>query len=146
MIWLQVFNLSVIPCLYFLNSFKTPSFQNFWVAPVKGSKSYKDSKGNLDKCGRKTNPTCFGNFSPCAIYQSIYHWGKKCCDQYSEDSSSNIKVTLFSKNIYECYKTKSAGETLNDGVFYTGFTQNVCSSSWLKPYLASLTATGRFKV
>ena len=106
----------------------------------------ENSRESFDKWQRKTNPKDnFGNISRCAVCQSIYHQAKQCSDKHRE-GDDNIKVTLFSKEIHDCYITKFVGETMNGAVLNSGRTQNVCGLSWLNIYLESLTDNEKSKV
>ena len=89
--------------------------------------------------GRKTNKKDnFGNISRCAVWKSIYHWTKKCPDKRREEDDS-IKITLFLKEIHNCYIAKFVGQTINGSALDSGFTQNFCDLSWLNSYSESLT-------
>ena len=63
-----------------------------------------------------------------------------------EDSSNNVKITLFTQDVHNCYIEKFVGETLNCTVLDTGYTKNVCRQSWLDSYLDSLTPGYLLKV
>ena len=77
--------------------------------------------------------------------QSTYHWAKQCLDKRREEDD-NIKVTLFSKEIHDCYITKFVGEIMNGAVLDSECAQNVWGLSWLNMYLESLTDDDKSKV
>ena len=65
----------------------------------------ENSRESISKWGRNTSSKDnFGTISRCAVYQSIYHCAKWCPDKCQEED--NINVTLFLKEIYNCYITK----------------------------------------
>ena len=66
---------------------------------------------NFNKWGQKTNPLDkSGNISCCAMCQSIYHWHNDCPNKVKEDSSNNVKITLFTQDVHSCYIEKFVGE------------------------------------
>ena len=83
----------------------------------------KNSRKSFYKWGRKTNPkNNFGNITCCTVCQSINQWVKKFPDTCQEEDD-NIKVTLLSKEINDCYITKFLGETMNGAILNNGCTR-----------------------
>ena len=108
---------------------------------------YYQLKKNFDKWRQKINPLGkSGNISRCAMCQFIYHWANHCPNKVKEDSSNNVKITLFTQDVHNCYLEKFVGETLNCAVLDTGCTKNVCGQPWLDSYLDSLTPGYLLKV
>ena len=54
--------------------------------------------------------------------QYIYHWANDCPNKVKEDSSNNVKITLFTQDVHSCYIEKFVGETLNCAVLDAGCT------------------------
>ena len=73
---------------------------------------------STDKYDRKTNAVnSNGNIAKCSICQSIYHWFKECPHQIDDAVGNQLKLSLFSKEVYNCYINKFVGETFNHAVF-----------------------------
>ena len=71
--------------------------------------------------------------------EEIFLTQNKCPDRPREEDD-NIKVTLYSKEIHDCFTTKFIGETMDGAVLNSGWTQNDCGLYWcLNSYLESLT-------
>ena len=84
------------------------------------------------KYGWKTNPVYRnGNITKCSISQSIYHWYKECPYKIDDADGNQVKLSLFSKEVYNCFINKFAGETFNHAVLDSECTKTVCGESWL---------------
>ena len=82
---------------------------------------------NTDKYGQKTTPTnSNGNITKCSIYQSIYHWYKECSQNIDNADRNQVKLSLFSKEVYNCLVSKFVEETLNH-VLESRCTKTVCN-------------------
>ena len=78
---------------------------------------------NTDKYGRKMNPlNSSGNITKCSICQSIYHWVRDCPHKV-DDTSTQVKLSLFTDEVYNCYINKFVGETLNHAILDSGCTK-----------------------
>ena len=78
---------------------------------------------NTDKYGRKMNPVnSNGNVKKCSICQSIYHWFRDCPHKL-DDTSTQVKLSLFTDEVYNCYINKFVGETLNHAILDSGCTK-----------------------
>ena len=102
---------------------------------------------NTDKYGRKTNPiNSNGNTTKCSICQSIYHWYKECPHKINYADGNQVKLSLFSKEIYNCYINKFVGETFNHAVLDSRCTKTMCRESWLNNHIDTLSADDKKKV
>ena len=59
----------------------------------------------------------------------MYYWANNYPNKVQD--TSDVKITLFSQEMHECYMAKFVGETLNCAVLDSGCTKNVCGESWL---------------
>ena len=106
-----------------------------------------DRKKMLTNGGKKKNPLDkLGCISRCAICQSIYHWANDCPNKVKENSTNNVKITLFAQDVHSYYIEKFVGETLDCAVLDTGCTKNVPGQSWLDSYLDLLAPGDLLKV
>ena len=105
---------------------------------------------NTDEYGRKSNPVnSNGNIAKCSICQSIYHWYKECpykIDGNDDVDGNQVKLSLFSKEVYDCYMNKFVGETFNHAFLVSECTKTVCEESWLKNYIDTLSADDKKKL
>ena len=104
---------------------------------------------NTYKYGRKTNPVnSSGNITKCSVCQSIYHWYKECPHKINDADGNQVKSSLFSKEVYNCYCyiNKFVGETFNHAVLDSGCTKTVCGESWLNNYIDTISADDKQKV
>ena len=77
----------------------------------------------LIKYGHKMNPVnSSGNIKKCSICQSIYHWFRDCPHKL-DDTSTQVKLSLFTDEVYNCYINKFVGETLNHAILDNGCTK-----------------------
>ena len=86
-----------------------------------------------------------GNITKCSICQSIYHWFRDCPYEV-DDTSTQVKLSLFTDEVYNCYINKFVGETLNHAVLDSGCTKTVCGASWLDSYIETLSECNRKKI
>ena len=86
-----------------------------------------------------------GNIRKCSICQSIYHWFRDCPHKV-DDTSTQVKLSLFTDEVYNCYINKFVGETLNHAVLDSGCTKTVCGASWLDSYTETLSECYRKKI
>ena len=64
-----------------------------------------------------------------------------------DDSDGNqVKLSLFSKKVYNCYINKFVMKTFNHAVLDSGCTKTVCRESWLNNYIDTLPAGDKQKV
>ena len=64
-----------------------------------------------------------------------------------DDSDGNqVKLSLFSKKVYNCYINKFVRKTFNHAVLDSGCTKTVCRESWLNNYIDTLPAGDKQKV
>ena len=105
---------------------------------------------NTDEYGRKSNPVnSNGNITKCSTCQSIYHWYKECpykIDANDDADGNQVKLSLFSKEVYDCYMNKFVGETFNHAFLVSECTKTVCEESWLKNYIDTLSTDDKKKV
>ena len=102
---------------------------------------------NTDKYGWKTNPVkSNGNITKCSVCQSIYRWYKEWPHKIDDADGNQVKFSLFSKEVYKCYKNGFVGETLNHAVLDSGCTKTVCGESWLNNCIDTLSADDKQKV
>ena len=102
---------------------------------------------NTDKYGQKTNPiNGNGNITKSSICHSICHWYKECPHKIDDADGNQVKLNLFSKEVYNCYTNKFVGETFNHAVLGSGRTKTVCGESWLNNYIDTVSANDKQKV
>lgn len=69
------------------------------------------------------------------------HHNQFIIEQINTLIKTMMLTTIFSGEIFECYSTKSAGETLIGAVLDSNLivTSTVCSKTWLNNYIDSIT-------
>ena len=102
---------------------------------------------NTDKYGRKTNTVNSNrNISKCSMCQSTYHWHKECSHKIDDADGNQVKLSLFTKEVYNCYINKFVGEPFNHAVLDSECTKTVCEESWLNSYIDALSTDYKQKV
>ena len=107
------------------------------------NQSYGNTRGarnwsgnNSRQINRKTPVDSSGNPSRCAICESVYHWVRDCPDKGKDPG--NVEITLFCKEIEECYLESFLGESFNSAILDSGCSRTVCGKTWFKCYKDSL--------
>ena len=75
---------------------------------------------------------------PNALYVS--YWYKECPRKIDDADRNQVKLSLFSKEVYNCYINKFVEETFNHVVLDSGCTKTVRRESWLNNYIDTLSA------
>ena len=108
----------------FPNQFKQKSGSN--------SESYdklRHKRNLLDKLGKVI---C------CLICKSIYYWANSFANKV-KGTLEDVNITLFIREMHECYITKFVGGTFNCKVLDNGCIKYVYGEPWLCNYLDTLT-------
>ena len=66
----------------------------------------------------------------------MYHWARDCPDKGKDPG--NVEITLFCKEIEECYLESFLDESFSSAILDSGCSRTVCGETWFKCYKDSL--------
>ena len=95
-------------------------------------------------CKQKNPIDSLGNPSRCAICESVYHWARDYPDKRKDPD--NVEITLFCKEIEECYLESFLGESFSSVILDSGCSQTVCGGTWFKCCKDSLSNEDQNKI
>ena len=74
----------------------------------------------------------------------MYHWARDCPDKGKDPG--NVEITLFCKEIEECYLESFLGENFNSAISDSGCSLTVCGETWFKCCRDSLSNEDQNKI